>query len=139
MTTVAIIVAAGRGTRAGGGVPKQWRPLAGKPLLAHGLEAFREAPGVDRVMLVLHPEDMALAEGLAGPEVALVAGGATRDASVRAALEALAGTGATQVLIHDGARPLVSGALIARLLEALGRGPAAAPALAVTDALVARR
>jgi len=85
-------------------------------------------------MLVIHPEDRARAEAL-GSGADLVIGGETRAASVRAALEALAGSGVTRVLIHDGARPLVSAGLITRLLAALADAPAAAPALAVTDAL----
>ena len=134
MTTAAIIVAAGRGLRAGGDLPKQWQMLAGKPVLAHSLDTFATAAGIDRLVLVIHPDDHERAEAL-NSAAALVMGGATRDASVRAALEALAGSGVTRVLIHDGARPLVSHALIARLLAALADAPAAAPALAVTDAL----
>ncbi|MDR5652901.1 bifunctional 2-C-methyl-D-erythritol 4-phosphate cytidylyltransferase/2-C-methyl-D-erythritol 2,4-cyclodiphosphate synthase [Ruixingdingia sedimenti] len=126
----ALIVAAGRGSRAGGGLPKQWRPLAGARVIDHTLAAFRAA-GISRVLLVLHPEDTALSP----PGVAVVAGGATREASVRAGLEALAGDPPRFVLIHDGARPLVSPALIARLVAALAEAPGAAPALAVTDAL----
>lgn len=134
MTTAAIIVAAGRGLRAGGDLPKQWQMLAAKPVLAHTLAAFAGMSAVDRLVLVCHPDDFARAEALdAG--VLLVAGGATRAASVRAALEALAGSGVTRVLIHDGARPLVSAALIGRVLAALDSAPGAAPALGVTDAL----
>ncbi|NBZ86094.1 bifunctional 2-C-methyl-D-erythritol 4-phosphate cytidylyltransferase/2-C-methyl-D-erythritol 2,4-cyclodiphosphate synthase [Stagnihabitans tardus] len=129
MTTAAIIVAAGRGTRAGEGLPKQWRLLAGQPVVSHALQAFA---GHLRV-LVIHPGDRARAEGL--PAELVVEGGATRQDSVRAALEALAGRGVTRVLIHDGARPLVSPALIARVLGALDSASGAAPALAVTDAL----
>jgi len=130
MTTAVIIVAAGRGTRAGGDLPKQWQMLGGRPVLAQTLEAFA---GFRRV-LVVHPDDMARAEALeSGAQI--VAGGATRDASVRAGLDALAGSDVTQVLIHDGARPLVSRAVIGRVLAALADAPAAAPALAVTDAL----
>lgn len=135
MRSVAILVAAGRGTRAGEGQPKQWRPLLGRPVLAHTLDAFAALPEVDHILLVLHPDDMDLAVPLVGPRVSVVAGGATRDASVRAALESLAGSDTARVLIHDGARPLVGAALIRRLLAALDHGPAAAPALAVTDAL----
>ena len=128
MTVVAIIVAAGRGLRAGGDIPKQWQMLAGRPLVAHALQAFE---GMAR-LVVVHPGDMARAEGL-GVEVAT--GGATRSASVRSALAALAGRGVTRVLIHDGARPLVSPSVIARVLSAMDQAEAAAPALAVTDAL----
>ncbi len=130
MTTAAIIVAAGRGTRAGGEIPKQWQSLAGQPVLAHTLAAFA---GMRRV-LVIHPDDRARAEAL-GTDALLVAGGNSRAQSVRNALEALEGAGITRVLIHDGARPLVTPDLIARLDRALEDGPAAAPALAVTDAL----
>ena len=130
MTVAAIIVAAGRGTRAGGAVPKQWQQLAGKPVVAHSILAF--AGIADLVILVIHPDDRAFAAPLGVP---LVEGGATRDASVRNALEYLSGTGITRVLIHDGARPLVSRALIARLIAALDRSVAAAPAVPVTDAL----
>jgi 2-C-methyl-D-erythritol 4-phosphate cytidylyltransferase/2-C-methyl-D-erythritol 2,4-cyclodiphosphate synthase len=130
MKTACVVVAAGRGTRMGGGLPKQWRPLAGRPVVAHALAAL--AP-FGELVLVIHPEDRDRAAGLG---VTLVEGGATRDASVRAALETLAGRGIDAVLIHDGARPLVSAALVRRLLAALASGAvAAAPGVAVTDAL----
>jgi len=132
MTVAVIIVAAGRGSRAGGGEPKQWRDLAGAPVLVRTVAAFR---GIGRITVVLHPDDMARGLALFGGTVTLVAGGATRDASVRAALESLAGSGVEKVLIHDGARPLVPRPVIAGVLEALDTAPAAAPALAVTDAL----
>ena len=130
MTTAAIIVAAGRGLRAGAGLPKQWRPLAGRPVVAHALAAFA---GMARV-LVIHPDDRALAESVADGAL-IVEGGATRAASVRAALEALAGSGVTKVLIHDAARPSASPDLIARVVAALDHAKGAAPALPVTDAL----
>lgn len=135
MTTVAILVAAGRGTRAGGAEPKQWQMLAGRPVLAHTVAAFAARPSIDRIVLALHPEDMARAAPLLTARITAVPGGATRDASVKAALESLAGQGVTHVLIHDGARPLVSAALIQRLLAALDTADAVAPALPVTDAL----
>jgi 2-C-methyl-D-erythritol 4-phosphate cytidylyltransferase/2-C-methyl-D-erythritol 2,4-cyclodiphosphate synthase len=128
MDTAVIIVAAGRGTRMGGEVPKQWQILAGLPVLEHAVAAFAGLP----VVVVIHPEDRARAAGLG---VRLVEGGATRDASVLAGLQALEGTGVARVLIHDGARPLVSRALIDRLIAALDAHEGAAPALAVTDAL----
>ena len=128
MRTAVIIVAAGRGSRMGGAVPKQWQMLAGKPVLAHTIAAFRGM----QVLLVIHPEDRDRAEALGVP---LVEGGATRDASVLAGLRALEGTGVEAVLIHDGARPLVSRVLIDRLVAVLDSHAGAAPALAVTDAL----
>jgi len=130
MTTAAIIVAAGRGLRAGAGLPKQWRPLMGRPVVAHALAAFAQMARV----LVIHPDDRALAESVADGAL-IVEGGATRAASVRAALEALAGSGVTKVLIHDAARPSVSPELIARVVAALDHAQGAAPALPVTDAL----
>ena len=129
MTIAAIIVAAGRGTRAGGEVPKQWQMLAGRPVVSHALAAFH---GMTRV-LVIHPEDRAQAEALGVDP--LLDGGASRSQSVRNALEALVGQGVTRVLIHDGARPLVSRAVIDRVLAGLDSHRAAAPALSVTDAL----
>lgn len=128
MRTAVIIVAAGRGSRMGSAVPKQWQMLAGKPVLAHAIAAFRGM----QVLLVIHPEDRDRAEALGVPRVE---GGATRGASVLAGLRALEGTGVEAVLIHDGARPLVSRALIDRLVAALDRHAGAAPALSVTDAL----
>ncbi|MEM9796631.1 MAG: bifunctional 2-C-methyl-D-erythritol 4-phosphate cytidylyltransferase/2-C-methyl-D-erythritol 2,4-cyclodiphosphate synthase [Pseudomonadota bacterium] len=123
----ALIVAAGRGTRAGGELPKQWRDLRGQPVLSRSVAAFGDRP----VIVVIHTDDRTRAEDvLAG--TALVEGGDTRAASVRAGLAAVQ---TDRVLIHDGARPLVSPALIARVEAALATGPAVAPALPVTDAL----
>lgn len=132
MGIAAIIVAAGRGTRAGAGLPKQWRDLAGEPVLARSVAAFA---GFDRVIVVLHAQDMTRGLALFGGSVTLVAGGEDRAESVRNALETLEESGISRVLIHDGARPLVPGAVIAEVLAALEHGPGAAPALAVTDAL----
>ncbi|WP_420343700.1 bifunctional 2-C-methyl-D-erythritol 4-phosphate cytidylyltransferase/2-C-methyl-D-erythritol 2,4-cyclodiphosphate synthase [Paenirhodobacter sp.] len=132
MSVAVIIVAAGRGTRAGDGAPKQWRLLNGQAVLLHTVAAFA---GVGRILVVLHPEDMARGMALLGGTVTLVAGGADRAASVRAALDCLEGSDVTRVLIHDGARPLVPAGVIQAVLAALEEGPAAAPALAVTDAL----
>ncbi|GGF70877.1 bifunctional enzyme IspD/IspF [Paracoccus acridae] len=128
----AIVTAAGRGTRAGGGEPKQWRDLAGRSILARSLDAFA---GFDRVVLVVHPDDMARAIRDFAGGVTIVTGGDTRAASVMAGLHALEGQ-ATHVLIHDGARPLVGDAVIQGVIDALqGGAPAAAPALPVSDAL----
>ena len=129
----AIITAAGRGTRAGGGLPKQWRALAGRSVLDRSIEAFA---GFSRIVVTLAPEDMARGiEAFAG-SVTLVAGAQTRAASIRAGLELLEGSGVSHVLIHDAARPLVPRAVILGVVEALASGaPAAAPALPVSDAL----
>ena len=131
----AIILAAGRGARAGGGLAKQWRLLAGRPVVAHSLAAFRAA-GISRLVLVIHPEDLDRARAICGADVACVEGGSERDESVRAALEALAADAPPQkVLIHDGARPLVSRDVIAGVLAGLEAARAAAPGLSVVDAL----
>ncbi len=131
--TAALIVAAGTGTRAGGPVAKQWQMLGGRRVLDRTLEAFRDAPGIDRLALVLNPAEMARAADY--PGVLAVPGGDSRAASVRAGLAALAAEGFTRVLIHDAARPLVSARIIAGVLAALEHAPGAAPALEVTDAL----
>ena len=134
MTTAAIILAAGRGERAGGELPKQWCMLAGRPVVAYALDAIRRA-GLAPILLVIRPEDTPRARALLSEAVEAVSGGETRAQSVRNGLEALAGRGIERVLIHDGARPLVSAALIARVREGLEHAPGAAPALPVSDAL----
>ena len=133
MTTAAIIVAAGRGTRAGGALPKQWREIAGAPVALWTLRAFAHLP---RLVLVIHPDDRPRAEALCeGFPVTLVQGAGDRAGSVRAGLEALAGDPPERVLIHDVARPCASRKLIEAVIAALATTPGAAPALAVTDAL----
>lgn len=135
MTVTALIVAAGRGTRAGGDIPKQWRPLGADKtcprVIDHTIAAFRTF--VDQIVVVHHAQDTALVQNLA--DVTAVVGDATRSASVQAGLEAIAGTGVTQVLIHDAARALVPQNVIQNVLDALQTQAAAAPALPVTDAL----
>ncbi len=135
MSTAALIVAAGRGTRAGGGLPKQWRPLKGRRVIDWTLEAFRSA-GIGTISLVLSPGDTEIWSEFAGEkDIVLSAGGDTRAASVLNGLEALKGQGITRVLIHDAARPCVSQDLIHAIEQSLDVAEAAAPALAVTDAL----
>ena len=135
MTIAAIIVAAGRGVRAGGDVPKQWQVLAGVPVVAHAIRAFANEAQIGPIVVVIHPEDMGRVQAMLQGQVSAVAGGATRAASVRAALEALEGQGVSQVMIHDAARPLVSRDLIGRLIAAMAGSDAVAPALPVSDAL----
>lgn len=135
MTTAALIVAAGRGARAGGGVPKQWRSLKGRRVIDWTLEAFLRQ-GITNIALVLSPEDQMAWDSFAeDSRLILTAGGAERAVSVQNGLKALQGRGVTKVLIHDAARPCVSPGLISAVQEALDHHPAAAPALAVTDAL----
>ena len=128
-TTAALIVAAGRGVRAGGDAPKQWQSLAGRSVLAHTVAAFAAHPGIDRIVLVLHPDDVAR---WTDSTVTVVTGGAERQDSVLRGLQAVT---TDRVLIHDAARPLVSAAVIDRVMAALDHFPGAAPAVAVTDAL----
>jgi len=132
-SAAAVIVAAGRGTRAGGDVPKQWQLLAGRPILTHTLDVFRQHGSVGQIILVTHPDDTARLEAVDTGDVDIVTGGADRAASVRAGLDAV--RAGTRVLIHDVARPLVAPAVIDAVLAALGHHAGAAPALAVTDAL----
>ncbi|MDB6181569.1 bifunctional 2-C-methyl-D-erythritol 4-phosphate cytidylyltransferase/2-C-methyl-D-erythritol 2,4-cyclodiphosphate synthase [Paracoccus fistulariae] len=128
----AIITAAGRGLRAGGGRPKQWQDLSGRSVLARAVDAFG---GFERVVLVVHAQDMAQALAEFAGRVTIVTGAETRSASVMAGLQALEGQ-ASHVLIHDGARPLVTDAVVGGVIGALQQGAiAAAPALPVSDAL----
>jgi 2-C-methyl-D-erythritol 4-phosphate cytidylyltransferase/2-C-methyl-D-erythritol 2,4-cyclodiphosphate synthase len=134
MSTAVVIVAAGRGTRMGGDLPKQWQLLGGRPVLARTIEAFQHA-GITPIVAVIHPDDAARAQALGLDEVIWCSGADSRDASVRAGLAALAANPPKHVLIHDGARPFVSAALIERVCDALATHRAAAPALAISDAL----
>lgn len=133
MTTAALIVAAGKGERAGGGTPKQWRPLAGKRVIDHTIARFRASDVVDSIVVVVSDGDRHHWETLKG--VQLVTGGADRSGSVRNGLLALQGSGVSRVLIHDAARACVPVALINTVAAALDAHPAAAPGLPVTDAL----
>jgi 2-C-methyl-D-erythritol 4-phosphate cytidylyltransferase / 2-C-methyl-D-erythritol 2,4-cyclodiphosphate synthase len=134
-TVAAIVVAAGRGLRAGGNGPKQYRELAGQPVIRPSLSVFAEHTGVSAVQPVIHPDDAALfAAASTGLDVLPpVFGGATRQASVRAGLEALIAQQPDLVLIHDAARPFASPALVARAIAAAAATGAAVPTLAITD------
>jgi 2-C-methyl-D-erythritol 4-phosphate cytidylyltransferase/2-C-methyl-D-erythritol 2,4-cyclodiphosphate synthase len=136
-TCVALVVASGRGERFRGDRPKQYVPLAGRPLLRHCLERFCRHPGIHRVRAVVHPDDATLYAAAADGLDLLdpVSGGATRQDSVRLGLESLAGDPPDWVLIHDGVRPLTGAALIDRVLHALGTHAAVLPALPVSDTL----
>ncbi len=131
----AVVVAAGRGERAGG-APKQFRPLLGRPALLWSLEALLTA-GAAEIIVVVASEQVGPAERLiaALDRVSVRPGGATRTDSVRAGLAAIGDVDA--VLIHDAARPGLTPAVVSALLAALGVGEnAAAPALPVPDALM---
>ncbi|MGJ8587049.1 MAG: bifunctional 2-C-methyl-D-erythritol 4-phosphate cytidylyltransferase/2-C-methyl-D-erythritol 2,4-cyclodiphosphate synthase [Yoonia sp.] len=134
MTVAAIIVAAGRGTRAGGDIPKQWQIIGDRPVAAYAMARFANHPAITQLILVLHPDDIDTPLWPRDPAATVVTGGATRAASVQAGLAA-ADPDIETVLIHDAARPLVSDAVIDRVLAALATSEGAAPALIVTDTL----
>jgi 2-C-methyl-D-erythritol 4-phosphate cytidylyltransferase/2-C-methyl-D-erythritol 2,4-cyclodiphosphate synthase len=133
----ALIVAAGRGERLGGGTAKQYLALGGEPMVRRSVRAFVAHPGVDAVRVVIHPDDRDMyAAAVAGIDLLDPApGGAARQDSVRLGLESLASLAPARVLIHDAARPLVDEALITRVIDALADAPAAVPALPVADTL----
>jgi 2-C-methyl-D-erythritol 4-phosphate cytidylyltransferase/2-C-methyl-D-erythritol 2,4-cyclodiphosphate synthase len=136
MTEVAaVVVAAGRGLRAGGDVPKQFRRIGGETVLRRTLAMLAETPNLSLLQPVIRAEDRSLFEAAASAMQILppVTGGATRQASVRAGLEALAAHSPDIVLIHDAARPFASSALIARAIAAAEKTGAAIPALPVSD------
>ncbi|MGO3930926.1 bifunctional 2-C-methyl-D-erythritol 4-phosphate cytidylyltransferase/2-C-methyl-D-erythritol 2,4-cyclodiphosphate synthase [Rhodopseudomonas pseudopalustris] len=133
--TAAIIVAAGRGLRAGAGGPKQYRTLAGRPVIARALQPFCTHPEVFAVQPVTNPDDTAIFnDAVTGLNFRpAVGGGATRQGSVRAGLEALAELNPDIVLIHDAARPFVTPDLISRAIVAAGQTGAALPVVAIND------
>jgi 2-C-methyl-D-erythritol 4-phosphate cytidylyltransferase/2-C-methyl-D-erythritol 2,4-cyclodiphosphate synthase len=131
----AVVVAAGRGLRAGGNIPKQYRKVLGEPVIRPSLAALAGHGAISAVQPVIHPEDADLfrkaTDGL--DLLPAVPGGASRQASVRAGLEALEAHGPELVLVHDAARPFVSAALIARAISAARASGAAIPVTPVTD------
>jgi 2-C-methyl-D-erythritol 4-phosphate cytidylyltransferase/2-C-methyl-D-erythritol 2,4-cyclodiphosphate synthase len=132
---IALVVAAGRGTRLGAPLPKQYLPLAGKPLLRYSLETLSRHPRIDAVRVVFNPDDAGHYDRTAAGLrlLAPVAGGAARQDSVRLGLESLAERAPERVLIHDGARPFVDPTTVDRVLDALETTPGAIPALALSD------
>jgi 2-C-methyl-D-erythritol 4-phosphate cytidylyltransferase/2-C-methyl-D-erythritol 2,4-cyclodiphosphate synthase len=135
--TVALLVAAGSGSRAGGGTPKQYREVAGRPLLAHALDRLVH-PRIDAVQVVIGAGQEEAYRAAVGerPLPSPVLGGATRQQSVRNGLAAL--DGAERVLIHDAARPMLPAAVIDRLLDALDQSDGAVPVLPLVDSLTRR-
>lgn len=135
-----VLVAAGRGERAGQPEegPKQYRPIGGRPVLRHTLEAFTGHPRIGTVAVAIHPDDEALfrqaAAGLQG-DIISVPGGASRQASTLAALQALRPMNPHIVLIHDGVRPFVDVDMINGVIDAVEADGGALPALAVADTL----
>jgi 2-C-methyl-D-erythritol 4-phosphate cytidylyltransferase/2-C-methyl-D-erythritol 2,4-cyclodiphosphate synthase len=136
-SVAAVVVAAGRGLRAGGDMPKQYRRLAGEPAIRASLRLFAQHPEVSMVQAVIHPDDGARF-GAAAADLKLLApvfGGATRQASVRAGLEAVAPLRPDLVLIHDAARPYASAALVTRAIAAVAATGAAVPVMPLADTI----
>jgi 2-C-methyl-D-erythritol 4-phosphate cytidylyltransferase/2-C-methyl-D-erythritol 2,4-cyclodiphosphate synthase len=139
MSTAVLIVAAGRGERAGGDRPKQYQAVAGRSILARTLDRF-DLPAIDRVVIAANPEhraelDRCLAEAASRKPVAVVDGGASRAATVCLALEHMAADPPDRVLIHDAARPFVSARVIEAVIEALSREDGACASIPIVDAL----
>jgi 2-C-methyl-D-erythritol 4-phosphate cytidylyltransferase/2-C-methyl-D-erythritol 2,4-cyclodiphosphate synthase len=135
-TVAAVIVAAGRGERAGANIPKQYRPIGGQPMIRTTLCAFLVHPRIDFIQPVINPTDHeSYRQAVAGLKDLLpaAAGGATRQVSVRAGLEALAEHRPGLVLIHDAARPFVSATLIDRAISAGRTSGAAVPGIPLAD------
>jgi 2-C-methyl-D-erythritol 4-phosphate cytidylyltransferase / 2-C-methyl-D-erythritol 2,4-cyclodiphosphate synthase len=136
-STYALVLAAGRGARFGGVLPKQYSPLAGTTVLRHAVAAFAHHERIAGIQMVIRPEDRNIYEdALAGLDLPPpVAGGAERQDSVRLGLEALAPLNPERVLIHDGARPFPDAAMIDRVIDALDAAPAAIPGLPLGDTI----
>ncbi len=134
---IALIVAAGRGQRLGGGIPKQYRRLGGEPLLRWTVQRFLAHPDVSAVRAVIHPDDRPLYdEAVSGLAILPpVDGGETRQDSCRLGLESLADQHPDTVLIHDAARPFVDADIIARTLGSLAEHAGAVAAVPVVDTL----
>ncbi|WP_234804016.1 bifunctional 2-C-methyl-D-erythritol 4-phosphate cytidylyltransferase/2-C-methyl-D-erythritol 2,4-cyclodiphosphate synthase [Ensifer adhaerens] len=137
-----VIVAAGRGERAGQSAegPKQYRTIGDRPVIAHTLDTFATWPDAGPIVVVIHPDDEALFNAArkrsVAEDVIVVHGGATRQISVLAGLEALADIGARRVMIQDAVRPFADHALLSRCAAALNdETKAVLPAVAVADTL----
>jgi 2-C-methyl-D-erythritol 4-phosphate cytidylyltransferase len=131
----AVVAAAGSGSRLGADLPKALVPLAGRPLVCWSVEALR-AGGVAEVLVAVPAAERAAFAAVLPADVQLVDGGATRTASVRAALAEVSGSAAA-VLVHDAARPLTPPTAVARVLAAVAAGaPAVVPVLPVVDTTV---
>jgi 2-C-methyl-D-erythritol 4-phosphate cytidylyltransferase/2-C-methyl-D-erythritol 2,4-cyclodiphosphate synthase len=141
VSVAGLIVAAGRGARARSEMqrPKQYWPIGGVPMLGRAIGPFAAHVAIDEILVVIHPDDVRLYETAAAPFATRlrtpVAGGTTRQDSVRAGLEALAMRAPDYVLIHDAARPFLDAPLIDRVLAGLKSHPAALPCVPVTDTL----
>jgi 2-C-methyl-D-erythritol 4-phosphate cytidylyltransferase/2-C-methyl-D-erythritol 2,4-cyclodiphosphate synthase len=137
MSTLALLVAAGRGDRFGSAIPKQYLTLGGSAILRRTIQCFLAHPRIDAVQVVIQPEHRELYEdAVAGLDIAPpVMGAQSRQASTKAGLEAWAGQTPELVLIHDAVRPLVDFGTIERVLEALDEASGVVPGLMITDTL----
>lgn len=143
MSVIALIVAAGRGERAGQSGPKQYARLAGEPVLTRAIKAIGDCKRIDAIQCVIHAEDRDLYDKAVkelSPRLRKilrvpVTGGTTRQKSVLAGLDALADAKCETVLIHDAARPFVSAACIARVIDAVPMAGAVVPVLPVNDTI----
>ncbi len=134
---VALIVAAGRGYRVGGAIPKQYLELGGCAILRRTVLAFQAHPRIGAVQVLIHPDDRGLYDA-ATAGLALRAplhGGATRQESVRNGLEGIADLAPAHVLITDAVRPFVTAGLISDVLAALATHPGAIAAVPLADTL----
>ncbi|MGE4481287.1 2-C-methyl-D-erythritol 4-phosphate cytidylyltransferase [Acidocella sp.] len=135
---IGLIVAAGRGYRVGGPLPKQYLPLAGQPILRHTIQALARHPAIDAVQVLIHPDDQALYDdATAGLEKLLAVrfGGKERQDSARLGLEAIGPLQPATVLIHDAVRPFVALETISAVLDVLKRGAAAIVGVKLADTL----
>jgi 2-C-methyl-D-erythritol 4-phosphate cytidylyltransferase/2-C-methyl-D-erythritol 2,4-cyclodiphosphate synthase len=131
--TLALLVAAGSGTRARGRVPKQFTTVAGRPMIAHAYDALATHPLVDEVIVVSGADQREMVRAALGP-VPVIVGGVSRRESVANGLAAVGA--ADRVLVHDAARPFLPAVVIDRVLAALYESDAAVPVRAVADTLV---
>jgi 2-C-methyl-D-erythritol 4-phosphate cytidylyltransferase/2-C-methyl-D-erythritol 2,4-cyclodiphosphate synthase len=137
-TIAVILLAAGRGTRAALAAPKQYHRIGDRPVLRHALDLFEQHPQIDHIQPVIHPDDETRFNSVSQrcqKLLAAVSGGAERQASVLAGLEALAGVNPKLVLIHDAARPFTSPALVSAVINGLATHKAILPVCAVTDTI----
>ena len=133
MKIIALILAAGRGTRAGGANPKQWQHLGNKRIIDHSIDLFKDISKINNIMVVLHPDDLHL---LNRGDVLFTKGGHTRSESVKLGLEALKQNEMPDyVLIHDAARPTTPLTVINNVLDNLDTADAVSPGLPITDTL----
>jgi 2-C-methyl-D-erythritol 4-phosphate cytidylyltransferase / 2-C-methyl-D-erythritol 2,4-cyclodiphosphate synthase len=133
----ALVVAAGRGSRFGGAVPKQYLSLGSATVLRHAVTTLAEHPRVTNVLVAIRPEDRGLFDRTVSglPVLTPVVGGPTRQDSVRLGLEALASYRPAHVLIHDGARPFPDSELVDRVIDGLDRSSAVIPCLPLRDTI----